>query len=408
MNKSYDIIVWGSTGFTGRLICEYLSNHKDQEKIRWAIAGRDRKKLDNLSKVYSVDTIIADSFNQESLNSMCAQSKLIISTVGPYDIYGEKLIKACIDKGSHYLDLTGEPAFVKRIYEKYSDSAEANNIIIMHCCGFESIPPDLGAYLVAKKFKESNSDNLSVTYYLKTKGKISGGTWASFLNSITSNEPIVGNNKKSSNYTQNLSYENKENRKLFYSHRFRKWALSFPVIDKYIVMKSSKSFKEYGDDFSFSEYILLPSFSSALFLIFGIACVGILAKFKIFKKLFLKYIPSGEGPSKEERLLHWFKVTVVGKSFLKGGFRDKEMSVAISGGDPGYGETSKFISEMALCILLEEDQLIKNRGILTPIECTGELMKNRLENAEIKFDISELKFFNYCGTKPPNHSPYSD
>jgi len=372
MNKEYDIIIFGASGFTGELICNYLSQHKDKSKIRWAISGRNSKKLNKLSEKYSINQISANSFNQESLNAMCAQTELVISTVGPYDIYGEKLVKACINNQSHYLDLTGEPSFVKKIYNKYAKSAKNNNVIIMHCCGFESIPPDLGTYLTVK---ELDSDNIDITYYLKTKGKISGGTWASFLNSITSKQPIIDKNRG----------DRKDKvKKLFYSNRFKKWALFFPVIDKYIVMKSSKAFNEYGNNFSFKEYILLPSLFSAISLILGIGIISIMGRFNILRKFLLNRIPSGQGPSLEEQKKHWFKVTVIGKT------DKKEVETVISGGDPGYGETSKFISEMALCILLQKDSLIKKEGILTPVECSGDLLKERLINANINISTSKL------------------
>ena len=370
MNKKYDIIVFGATGFTGSLICEYLASHKENKQIKWAIAGRNKTQLKKLATKYSLDMFVADSFNQDSLDSICSKTKLIISTVGPYDIYGEKLVIACLNEKSHYLDLTGEPAFVKKIHDKYSDAAESNDTILMHCCGFESIPPDLATYL---SVKELDSENIDATYYLKTKGKISGGTWASFLNSITSKQPIVGSNRTKKN-----------SKKIFYSKRFKKWALIFPVIDKYIVIKSSKNnIKEYGKNFLFSEYILLPSLLSAILLIFGITLISFVSKINILKTFLLNQIPSGKGPSKEERANHWFKAIVVAKS------EDKEIVTTISGGDPGYGETSKFISEMALCILLEYNSLLKNKGILTPVECTGDLMMNRLKNVGIKFDISK-------------------
>ena len=369
MNKKYDIVVFGATGFTGSLICEYLSKHKDSKDLNWAISGRSKNKAEKIAEKYSVDLIISDSFNRDSLNKMCSDATLVISTVGPYDIYGEKLVEACIENKTHYLDLTGEPSFVKKIYNKYSTLSESSGVILMHCCGFESIPPDLAAYLTVKKL---NSNTANLTYYLKTKGKISGGTWASFINSLISPMPIIEKRKSTS----------VKNKKIFYSHRFKKWALSFPVIDKYIVMKTSRSFKEYGENFSFSEYLLLPSFFSALMLILGITSVAILSKFKFFRRLLLAYLPSGSGPNKEERESHWFKVVVVGKS-------DKdEVTTTIRGKDPGYGETSKFISEMALCILLQKDQLIKDSGILTPVECTGELMLKRLLDAGISIEVS--------------------
>ena len=356
------------------MICEYLSNHKDVKDLRWAIAGRNKKKLNLISKRFSVDSITADSFDQESLNSMCRQSKLVISTVGPYDIYGENLVKACIEEETHYLDLTGEPSFVQRMNAKYSALASKKNAILIHCCGFESIPPDLGTYL---SVKELNSNNTSVSYYLKTKGKISGGTWASFLNSITSKQPILDKSKIKKNHNKS--------KKLFYSDKFKKWALFFPVIDKYIVMKSSKSFKEYGKNFTFNQYMLFPSLFSVLLMITGIVFIGILGRFNFFKKIFLNYLPSGQGPSEKDRLSHWFKVTVIAKS------EGKDVFTTISGGDPGYGETSKFISEMALCILLENDKLIKKNGFLTPVECSGNLMESRLRNAGITIETSISK-----------------
>ena len=117
MNKKYDLIVFGATGFTGSLICEYLSNHKDIKNINWAISGRNKEALRNISNKYSVDSIVSNSFNKESLNKMCAQATLVITTVGPYDIYGEMLVAACVENQSHYLDLTGEPSFVKKIHD---------------------------------------------------------------------------------------------------------------------------------------------------------------------------------------------------------------------------------------------------------------------------------------------------
>ena len=119
MNKKYDLIIFGATGFTGSLICEYLSNHKDIKNINWAISGRNKEALRNISNKYSVNSIISNSFNKESLNKMCAQSTLIITTVGPYDIYGEMLVEACIENQTHYLDLTGEPPFVKKTHSSF-------------------------------------------------------------------------------------------------------------------------------------------------------------------------------------------------------------------------------------------------------------------------------------------------
>ena len=160
IDKKYDMVIFGATGFTGKLICNYISKHKDAKNLNWAIAGRNKEKLEEISREYSVDYLLADSFDHSSLNIMSQKAKLIITTVGPYNIYGENLVASCIKNDAHYLDLTGEPDFVRKIYTNYNQSAENSNSIIIHCCGFESIPSDLGAYITAR---ELNADNVDYT-----------------------------------------------------------------------------------------------------------------------------------------------------------------------------------------------------------------------------------------------------
>ena len=164
-NRKYDIIVFGASGFTGKLVSEYLFKSKDSKNISWAIAGRDEDKLKKIADNYNIDYILADSFDLDSLNHICSLSKLVLSTVGPYMIYGENLVYACIENSTHYLDLTGEPQFVTNMYKKYRYKAIKNKSIVIHCCGFESIPADMGVNEILKQF---NEDNVDLTFYLKT------------------------------------------------------------------------------------------------------------------------------------------------------------------------------------------------------------------------------------------------
>ena len=374
MTKKYDIIVWGASGFTGKLICDYLANHNDINNIKWAIAGRNKEKLSRIAEKYSLKYYLADSFDSDSLDKLSSKSRLIITTVGPYSSYGEKLVASCIKNNTHCLDLTGEPEFVKKISMKYKESACNSNAIIMHSCGFESVPSDLGAYITVKELSQNNID---LTYYLKTKGMISGGTWASFLNSISSGFSQVESIKSERN-----TAPSKTLRKIFYSKRFEKWAMIFPVIDKYLVMKSSKNVEGYGENFNFNLYTLQKSLFSIILLIIGIASLTFLSKIKFIKNFLLSRIPSGTGPSREQRKKHWFQVNIIGKT------KDIEVLTTISGGDPGYEETAKFISETALCIITQEEQLLSRKGILTLVECTGDLMKERLEKAGINITTS--------------------
>ena len=141
--------------------------------------------------------------------------------------------------------------------------------------------------------------------------------------------------------------------------------------------------KEYGRGFSFNLYTLQKSLFSIILIILGIMSLTFLSKVKFIKHFLLSRIPSGTGPSEEQRKKHWFEVNIIGKS------KSKEVHTTISGGDPGYEETAKFISETALCIIMQKNALLKNKGILTLVECTGDLMRARLENAGIKITISK-------------------
>jgi len=366
VKKEYDIIVYGATGFTGQLICKYLSEHKDIKNIKWGISGRDESKLKEISNHFLVDYIKADSFDISSLNNLTSLTKLIISTVGPYSLYGKKLVESCINNHCHYLDLTGEPDFVHFVENNFTIKAKEEGVILMNCCGFESIPPDIGVYYTLKQLKDKNP---KINTFLKTKGKISGGTWASFLNSFSSKKPII---------KQGLN-KSKKTKKIFYVKELKKWALIFPVIDKHIVKKSAKTLN-YGEDFSFNEYILFNSIFRIIGLIISISFIGLIAKIKFFRNYLKTFIPSGTGPTKKERLNHWFELKIFGNT------KTENIVTTVSGGDPGYGETSKFISEMALCIILNYNQLNSNKGVITPAECSGELMIKRLKDAGIKFE----------------------
>ena len=366
VNKEFDIIVYGATGFTGQLICGYLNNHKDINQVKWGIAGRNKQKLEKVANKYSISNLfIADSFNMESLDVITSKAKLIISIVGPYSIYGKKLIESCVNNQCHHLDLTGEPEFVHFVENNYSQKAKDNNVILMNCCGFESIPPDIGTYYTMQKLKNKDAN---VTTFLKTRGKISGGTWASFLNSFTSKKPIIKSSKN-----------NKKTKKIFYVKELKKWALIFPVIDKHIVKKSGKHIG-YGENFSFNQYILFKSLFKILGLVASIMFIGFLAKFKFFRNWLVSFIPSGNGPTKEERSNHWFQLKIFANT------KNQQITTTVSGGDPGYGETSKFISEMALCIILDYEQLDSNKGVITPAQCSGNLMVKRLTESGIKFE----------------------
>ena len=376
VEKEYDLIIHGATGFTGQLICDYLYKHNDSKAIKWAISGRNTSKLEPISKKYNVDLFQVDSFENKALDLITSRSKVIISVVGPYAIYGKQLIESCVNNNCHYLDITGESSFVQYVKNKYSKKAIETNTILISCCGFESIPPDIGTYY---SIKQLNEENIDIKCYMKTKGQISGGTWASFLN-ISSSGKIK--KKIQNNQTKKQGTKNKI---LFYNKELKKWALIFPDIDQYIIRRSSKLIDGYGENVRFVKYMLFKSLFKVTALLVPLFFILFLAKFKFSKKWLESFIPSGTGPSEEARAKHWFEYTLIGKT------EKQKIITTVKGGDPGYGETSKFVTEMGLALILNKDQLNHNKGVLTPAACAGDVILKRLQKSGIEFSHKTIK-----------------
>ena len=376
VEKEYDLIIHGATGFTGQLICDYLYKHNDSKAIKWAISGRNTSKLEPISKKYNVDLFQVDSFENKALDLITSRSKVIISVVGPYAIYGKQLIESCVNNNCHYLDITGESSFVQYVKNKYSKKAIETNTILISCCGFESIPPDIGTYY---SIKQLNEENIDIKCYMKTKGQISGGTWASFLN-ISSRGIIkkkIQNNQPKKQGTKNKI--------LFYNKELKKWALIFPDIDQYIIRRSSKLIDGYGENVRFVKYMLFKSLFKVTALLVPLFFILFLAKFKFSKKWLESFIPSGTGPSEEARAKHWFEYTLIGKT------EKQKIITTVKGGDPGYGETSKFVTEMGLALILNMDQLNHKKGVLTPAACAGDVILKRLQKSGIEFSHKTIK-----------------
>ena len=376
VEKEYDLIIHGATGFTGQLICDYLYKHNDSKAIKWAISGRNTSKLEPISKKYNVDLFQVDSFENKALDLITSKSKVIISVVGPYAIYGKQLIESCVNNNCHYLDITGESSFVQYVKNKYSKKAIETNTMLISCCGFESIPPDIGTYY---SIKQLNEENIDIKCYMKTKGQISGGTWASFLN-ISSSGRIkkkIQNNQPKKQGTKNKI--------LFYNKELKKWALIFPDIDQYIIRRSSKLIDGYGENVRFVKYMLFKSLFKVAALLVPLFFILFLAKFKFSKKWLESFIPSGTGPSEEARAKHWFEYTLIGKT------EKQKIITTVKGGDPGYGETSKFVTEMGLALILNKDQLNHKKGVLTPAACAGDVILKRLQKSGIEFSHKTIK-----------------
>ena len=389
-SKDFDIIIWGATGFTGRLVAEYIFKNYSSEKLNWAIAGRDKKKLINVRDEIAdknVPIIIADSFDEMSLTKMTQKTKVICSTVGPYSKYGSLLVKSCIKTNTHYCDLAGEAQWIRKIIDTYHQEAKNKKIRIVNSCGFDSIPSDMGVYFIHKNLPDVNIklDNISMRLS-GFKGSLSGGTYASMNNIITEASKdslirkILTNPYGLNPEGQRSGPDKRDLNKVKYDEDSKSWIAPFMMagINTKIVRRSNAlSNYSYGKNFTYDESVMtgdgfkgrIKAIISVLPLIFLSAKPG-----SLLKRIFNYFTPKpGQGPNENERENGYYSM----RFYIR--YNDKSRAlVRVTGDrDPGYGSTSKMLAESAIC--LSKDSLKDTYGIITPSIAMGDQILDRLQ-----------------------------
>ncbi|MCP5110162.1 MAG: saccharopine dehydrogenase [bacterium] len=382
--RAYDVVVFGATGFTGKLVAEYLAaiskDPTSKDEIAWAIAGRGAEKLAGVKSALGlgddVGVIVADSSDPAALEAMAGQTRVVLTTVGPYQKYGEPLVAACVAAGTDYVDITGEPEFVNRMIERHDEAAREQGLRIVNCCGFDSIPHDLGAYMMAGEFPEDAS--LVLEGFVSASGKVSGGTWQSAVNAM-------GRARQQLRGPKRPAIEGRKVRGLrtraHYEKAVKGWVAPMPTIDPQVVLRSARALPVYGRVFRYGHYVRVGSFPKLVAVGVGVGTVFGLAQLPPTRKMLLKLRQSGEGPNPAERARARFRVTFVGVA-------DGQRVIGeASGGDPGYGETSKMIAESALCLALDRDRLPEQYGVITPAMAMGDRLLERLRDAGMGFEV---------------------
>ncbi|MCP3961182.1 MAG: saccharopine dehydrogenase [bacterium] len=378
-NRPYDVIVFGATGFTGKLVAEYLASNS-RESPRWAIAGRSAERLaavkSELALSEEIATITADSSDQGSLRAMAEQARVVLTTVGPYQKYGGPLVAACVEAGTDYVDITGEPEFVNGVIEHHDDEARDKGLRIVNCCGFDSIPHDLGAYVMVQQFPDDATVKLEG--FVSASGKFSGGTWQSAVNAMgRARQQLRGPRKAPTGDRKVRGLKTRARREA----AVKGWVAPMPTIDPLVVLRSARALPVYGREFRYGHYIRVGSLAKLLALGVGVGSVFGLAQLKPTRNLLLKMRQSGDGPTPEERARGKFRVTFLGTA-------DGQRVIGeASGGDPGYGETSKMVAESALCLALDREQLPERFGVLTPAAAMADRLLERLRAAGLRFEI---------------------
>jgi len=388
MTQKFDLVVHGATGFTGRLVVEYLlQRYPAGSGLRWAMGGRSAAKLaavrDALGAPADTPLVVTDSADPASLQALMAQARLVLTTVGPYQLYGSALVAACAASGVDYVDLCGEPAWMRQMIDAHEAQAKASGARIVFSCGFDSIPFDLGVLRLQTEMRARFGHPASRVRgrVRKMKGTFSGGTAASLKATVAAAQGDPGVLKLLRDpFALTPGFEGPRQpsgAKPMLDEALGLWVAPFVMaaINTRNVHRSNFLLQHaYGPDFVYDEMLVTGAGDKGEALANAVAAD---------KSLGAEGGPQpGEGPSREEREAGFYDVLFLGEDAA-----GHTLRVGVTGDrDPGYGSTSKMITEAAVCLL--QDALDTPGGIWTPASAMGERLTRRLQaHAGLRFEV---------------------
>jgi short subunit dehydrogenase-like uncharacterized protein len=387
-DRDLDLVLFGATGFTGSLTASYLAEAVSQQdgpsRLRWGLAGRNLPKLEEVRRSLGPDhadvvLLQADVTDPASLDAIAARARVVITTVGPYLEYGEPLVRACAEAGTDYVDLTGEPEFVDEMYVRYHAVAQRSGARIVHACGFDSVPHDLGALFAATELGASGK--VRMRGVVRAKGMLSGGTFHSALGQFAR----AGSLRAAAAARRQVEPRPQGRRARAVGGRPTRdpelgyWLLPMPTIDPAIVARSAAALPVYGTDFSYTHYAGTKTLRYAAGGVVGIAGLMAAAQIGPVRRWLGRKVPQGEGPDAARRAASWFRVDFIAEG------DGRTVHTRVSGGDPGYGETAKMLAESALCLALDDNP--PSAGSVTTAVAMGEALTARLQRAGIRFEV---------------------
>ena len=328
-----------------------------------------------------LELLVADVGDRASLLAVAVRARVVVTTVGPYLRYGEPLVAVCAEAGTDYLDLSGEPEFVDRMYLGYHDVAVGSGARIVHSAGFDSIPYDLGVLFTVGQLPEGVP--LTVDGYLSVSGNFSAGTYHSAITAFSRLREMAGVAKRRRRVEprpDGRSVKGVKGRPRF-EKAVGAWVLPAPTIDPVVVLRSARAIDRYGPAFTYGHYLAIKKLPSAAAVVGAVGTAVVLAQVPFTRQWLLNRMSTGDGPSPERRDKSWFRVRFVGEG---GGRR---VVTEVSGGDPGYGETAKMLGESALCLAF--DDLQKTSGQVTTAVAMGDRLIDRLVRAGLTFRVVE-------------------
>lgn len=403
-SRDYDVVLYGASGFTGKQTAQYFAQHAPST-LRWAIAGRNRAKLETVKQALGaafrhVDVLVAESHDQAAVDAMVARTRVLLTTAGPFALYGNTLVDACVRHQAHYVDITGETTWVKTLIERHHQQAAADGTRIIPFCGFDSVPSDLGAYLLVRHIqRDLHTSCRSVRAFHQMRGGVNGGTLATAFNvyeqglAAQVRDPFLLN--PPGEHPPEQVRKNQDPVAPHFESSVNSWVGPFVMgpINTRVVRRSAALAatwgEPYGVEFSYQEYL---KFSGPLgwAMAAGMSAGGALFELALQSPLrpALKSLAPqpGSGPSERTMNEGWFRCELVAETSdgrkVRGSISDK--------GDPGNRATVKFLCEAALCLALQEAELpggAQRGGLLTPATGLGEVYAERLRQAGMRIEL---------------------
>lgn len=401
--RKYDVVLYGASGFVGQQTVAYFARHATVQGVTWAIAGRNREKLEAVRQQagVGVDVLVADSQNQAAVDAIAAQTRVLLTTAGPFARHGTSLVDACVRFKTHYVDITGETPWVRSLIDRYQAQAAADGTRIIPCCGFDSVPSDLGTYLVVRYIQQQLGVPCQrVNAYFQADGGLNGGTLASAFNLYDSGEVSQYGNPFLLNPTAPATTadidQNSDPQTPSFDEDMQTWVAPFFMgpVNTRIVRRSQALYDQwqasYGPHFTYQEYFKADepfSWAKATAMTAGLYLFMGAVQQPPLRSLLQPLLPQpGSGPSEQTMNEGWFSCELVGTAAdgrkVRGVIRDQ--------GDPGNRATVKFVCESALAIALQPQALpggAQRGGILTPATGLGEVLGDRLRKAGMTVDV---------------------
>ncbi len=389
--RDFDLVIFGASGFTGRLVAQHVAASAD--KPRWAIAGRNRDKLEALG--FGVPILVGDSHDRPSLDAIARRTKVVCTTAGPYAKYGSDLLAACADAGTHYCDLTGELQWLRRMIDTHDARARETGARIVNSCGYDSIPSDLGCWALQQEFiaRFGRPASSVVALFGETSGGLSGGTFASGMSTMSEADHDREVRKLLAN-PYGLDPDPRAPRPNVPDEKSIRWEprlgmftipfLMAPYNTRIVRRSHALAGLPWGKDFTYREVMSTPGNARGAVMAAGftagLAAVAFAMKRPRLRAMLAKRAPKpGEGPSEDVRTHGHWKVRLIGEDGP-----DRLVYVAADEhADPGYGSTSKMLGESALCLAL--DPLVSPAGMITPSVAMGGFLLERLRRAGLTF-----------------------